>query len=160
MTKYLRKTAAVKFRNFQSVVWKSAIKHDSYGKSNIFSVISSLLIKKLLKSWFHGIFWTWNFKQWNLIIFKLHHVIISTNHWVCARIQLVITITYLIWKKNGVSWGIILTLLSMKITGKSLYYGRFYGRSMEIDRPVGRQKSTATDRLRPTANTTAKLAVL
>ena len=39
-------------------------------------------------------------------------------------------------------------------------YGRFYGRSAEIDRPVGRQKSTATDRLRPTANTIKESSLL
>ena len=37
--------------------------------------------------------------------------------------------------------------------GKFISLRSFFGRSDEIDRPVGRQKSTAIDRLRPTANT-------
>ena len=36
-------------------------------------------------------------------------------------------------------------------------HGHFHGRSVKIDRPLGRQKSTATDRLRPTANTICNL---
>ena len=53
-------------RNFchKVTVWKSRKKHDHdhcfYGKINIFSVRSTFLLKKLLKSWFHGNFWTWS----------------------------------------------------------------------------------------------------
>ena len=50
-----------KFREsngFTITVWKNAMKcdHDFCAKINIFSVKSSFLIKKLLKSWFHGKF--------------------------------------------------------------------------------------------------------
>ena len=51
------------FTNFFSLlsfctVWKSTIKcdHDFYGKINIFSVKSTFLLKKLLRSWFHEFF--------------------------------------------------------------------------------------------------------
>ena len=45
-----------------STVWKSRQKHDHhfYGKIAIFSVKSTVLLKKLLKSWFHGNFWAWS----------------------------------------------------------------------------------------------------
>ena len=33
--------------------------HCFYGKFNIFSVKSTSILKKLLKSWFHGNFWAW-----------------------------------------------------------------------------------------------------
>ena len=49
----------IKFKkSCKSTVWKSAIKsdHDFCAKINIFSVKSTLLLKKLLKSWFDGKF--------------------------------------------------------------------------------------------------------
>ena len=46
------------FSNSFITVWKRAIKrdHDLYGKNNIFSVKSMFLLQKLVKSWFHEIF--------------------------------------------------------------------------------------------------------
>ena len=44
-----------------SAVWKSCQKrvHCFSGKINISSIKSTFLLKKLLKSWFHGNFWEW-----------------------------------------------------------------------------------------------------
>ena len=53
-------------------------------------------------------------------------------------------------QKSGLSWGASF----LENCGKIADFRSFYGRSFKIDRSVGRQKSTATDRLRPTAKTT------
>ena len=43
-------------------MWKSSTKRESYsyGKINIFSVKSTILLNKLLKRWFHEKFWVWS----------------------------------------------------------------------------------------------------
>ena len=48
--------------------------HDFYGKINIFSVKATYLLKKLLKSWFHEIFWEWSRF---IVLFHTHSVVIS-----------------------------------------------------------------------------------
>ena len=59
---FCKKCVRENSRNFHTVVWKSTIKRDHtfHRKINIFSVKLTFLLKKLLKSWFHEMFWAWS----------------------------------------------------------------------------------------------------
>ena len=67
---------------FQSTVWKSCKKHDHHlnWKIIIFSVKSTFLLKKLLKSWFHGNFWAWS--RFIVIFNTVHSQLFAWNHFI------------------------------------------------------------------------------
>ena len=52
----------INFTKSFTTMWKSRQKHDHCfcGKFKTFSVKSTFLLKKLVKSWFHGNFWAWS----------------------------------------------------------------------------------------------------